>query len=64
MTTIEDKTRFLLILNLCLQLLDGTISYGLLALAPAEPNLSLNAAVMGWPTIGGLFYNKALAATW
>ena len=36
MTAIEEKTRFLLTLNALLQLLDGSVSYGLMSLGGAQ----------------------------
>jgi hypothetical protein len=61
MTGIEEKTGFLLILNILLQLLDGSLSYGLLSLGDAGPNPLMNAAIESWRIIGGLLYNKFLA---
>ena len=45
MTAIEEKTRFLLILNVLLQLLDGSVSYGLMSLGGAQTSPFVNAAL-------------------
>ena len=63
MTGIEEKTRFLLILNVLLQLLDGSVSYGLLSLGSAQASPFVNAALESRPNISGLLYNKVLACT-
>ena len=63
MTDIEEKTRFLLILNVLLQLVDGSISYAFLALGGAAPNLLVSAAIDSRQIMSGLFYNKVLACT-
>ena len=61
MTGIQEKTWFLLILNLLLQLLDGSVSYGLLSLGDAWANPLVHAAMENGRIIGGLLYNKVLA---
>src|SRR5512145_1250625 len=62
MTGVEEKTRFLLFLNVLLQLLDGSVSYGLLSLGDVGPNPLANAALESQLIIGGLLYNKVLAS--
>lgn len=63
MTGIEEKTRFLLILNVLLQLLDGSVSYGLMSLGGAQASPFVNAALESRRIMSGLLYNKALACT-
>ena len=63
MTGIEEKTRFLLILNVLLQLLDGSVSYGLMSLGSAQASPFVNAALESRQILSGLLYNKALACT-
>jgi len=63
MTGIEEKTRFLLILNVLLQLLDGSVSYGLMSLGGAQASPFVNAALESRRITSGLLYNKALACT-
>ena len=63
MTAIEEKTRFLLILNVLLQLLDGSVSYGLMSLGGAQASPCVNAALESQRIMSGLLYNKALACT-
>jgi hypothetical protein len=61
MTTVQNKARSLLILNLLLQLLDGTITYDRLSVAVAAASQLANAATENWGTISGLLANKVLA---
>ena len=61
MTEGQRRIRSLLILNVVLQLLDGSITYGRLSLAVAEASPLANAAVENWGTMSGLLYNKILA---
>jgi len=61
MTDIQEKNRYLLILNLLLQLLDGSVSYGLFSLGGVEAGSSVNAAMESWRFLGGVLYYKALA---
>jgi len=63
MTGIEEKTRFLLILNVLLQLLDGSVSYGLMSLGAAQASPLVNAALESRRILSGLLYNKVLACT-
>ena len=63
MTGVEEKTRSLLILNVLLQLLDGSVSYGLMSLGGAQASPFVNAALESRPIMSGLLYNKALACT-
>ena len=63
MTGIEEKTCFLLFLNVLLQLLDGSVSYGLMSLGGAQASPIVNAALEGPRILSGLLYNKALACT-
>ena len=63
MTAIEEKTRFLLTLNALLQLLDGSVSYGLMSLGGAQASPFVNAALESQRIMSGLLYNKALACT-
>lgn len=63
MTSVQEKTRFLLALNLFLQLLDGCVSYGLLSAGVESTNQSVHGATPSWGVIGSLFYNKTLAST-
>jgi hypothetical protein len=63
MTGIEEKTRFLLILNILLQFLDVSVSYGLMSLGDAKASPFVNAALESRPDMSGLLYNKALACT-
>jgi hypothetical protein len=62
MTSREENARFLLILNLGLQIVDGTLSYGL-SFAVGAPDLAVNTATITWAMVLPLVYNKALAAT-
>jgi hypothetical protein len=61
MTKVQENARFLLILNLLLQLLDAGITYGLSSLAgePTNPSVSIASR---WRIVAGFFYHKALAA--
>ena len=64
MTAIEEKTRFLLTLNVILQLLDGSVSYGLMSLGGAQASPFVNASLDSQRIMSGLLYNKkALACT-
>ena len=58
---LDEKTRFLLVLNLLLQLLDGSVSYGLLSTNIAQASSLAGAAMESWRVLGGLFYYKTLA---
>ena len=63
MTGNEEKTRFLLNLNVIIQQLDGSVSYGLMSLGGAQASPFVNAALESRRIISGLLYNKALACT-
>jgi hypothetical protein len=53
--------RRLLIINLLLKLFDGFISYQVLSEGAAEANPLIDAVIINWGAIWGLFYHKALA---
>ena len=61
MTRPESKIRSLLILNLSLQLLDASVSYGLLSHAVAATTQPINATTLG-EALGGLLYHRGLAS--
>jgi hypothetical protein len=62
MTSRALNIRFLLILNLFLQLVDGSLSYGLLSHAVAATTQPIDAATTLGGATGGLLYHKTLAS--
>jgi hypothetical protein len=61
MTGVPVRTRSLLVLNLLLQLLDGSVTHARISLGAAEASSLANAALENWGTMSGLLYNKILA---
>ncbi len=51
----------LLVFNLLLQFFDGLMSYQVLSAGAAESNPIVDAAILNWGVILGLFYHKILA---